>query len=296
MTSASVIIPVYNDWARLRFCLEALQPQVTGVGAWEVLIVDNGSDDDGAPVLSEFPWVRLLRNEKPGSYAARNSGIRHARGDILAFTDADCLPGPEWLRKGTEYLDSHEGVSLAAGRVEVFAANPRKPRMAEVYEILNAFPQEQYAHEHGFAATANLFVRKEVVTAVGPFLEDVMSGGDKEFGQRAARAGFTIGYAPEAVVRHPARPTIRLLSRKNKRTLAGIRDLQRLKGRDAAVHNPAPIARSLVPPVPSILGALRDDRLERRWIRCKYALAVAILHYVRVWIRFRLILGARSPR
>ena len=90
----SVIIPVYNDLKLLSTCLECLDRQTYPKTRFEVLVVDNGSDLPVQPIVSRYSNVKLEKESMPGSYAARNRGIAAARGEILAFTDADCRPSP----------------------------------------------------------------------------------------------------------------------------------------------------------------------------------------------------------
>ena len=96
--AVSVIIPVLNDAPRLRTCLDALESQTFDL-PFEVLVVNNGSSDDPASVLRAFPAARLLHEQQRSSYAARNTGVRQARGEVLAFTDSDCIPAEDWLER-----------------------------------------------------------------------------------------------------------------------------------------------------------------------------------------------------
>ncbi|MEM8761253.1 MAG: glycosyltransferase family A protein, partial [Pseudomonadota bacterium] len=102
----SVIIPVFNDAGGLARCLDALARQ-TDAAPFEVIVVDNGSDPPLDPAtLPALPSLRLIRETAPGSYAARNAGIAAARAAILAFTDADCRPRPDWLAAGHAAIDA----------------------------------------------------------------------------------------------------------------------------------------------------------------------------------------------
>lgn len=94
----SVIMPVLNSAATLRRCLTALQREVSAYEACEVICVDNGSTDESIGILRAFPDVEILEEPQPGAYAARNRGVRAARGDLLAFTDPDCIVAPGWLQ------------------------------------------------------------------------------------------------------------------------------------------------------------------------------------------------------
>jgi len=96
--TVSIIIPTYRDWDRLRVCLDALAVQTYPRDRIEVIVVNN--DPANAPGTLAFPGtLRLVDEETPGSYAARNAGLRVAGGDVLLFTDADCVPEPRWVEE-----------------------------------------------------------------------------------------------------------------------------------------------------------------------------------------------------
>ena len=90
-----------------------------------------------------------------GPYAARNTGIASAKGELVAFTDADCVPDPRWLAEGVAAVDA--GADLAGGAiVQRLSA---RPTLWERYDAAMYLAQDLYVAEQGFAATANLFVR-----------------------------------------------------------------------------------------------------------------------------------------
>jgi glycosyltransferase involved in cell wall biosynthesis len=225
----SVIIPVYNDREGLRVCLEALALQTWPHDRLEVLVVDNGSREPIADLTARFGFVRLLSESEPGSYAARNRGLTEARGQLLAFTDADCLPAPTWLEEGARALLEHGGPVVLAGRVEVFAQDPARPTLAEEYELALAFTQRSNARRKHFGVTANLFTTRAAFERVGPFDTRLKSGGDKEWGQRAFAQGVPVAYCDSAVVRHPARRSVRELCQKRARQAGGLLTLTREK-------------------------------------------------------------------
>src|SRR5690554_507045 len=216
--SVSVIIPTYRDWVGLQHCLLALAQQHYPPECFEVLAVNN-APDEGPPTSLVWPeHVRLLSEFTPGSYAARNCGIAEARGEVLAFLDADCSPDPAWLESALTCMETH-GADLVAGHIQL-TYQSSKLTPSECYEKAFAFRQAQNV-ERGVAVTANLIVRREVFDAVGVFNEQMMSGGDFEFTRRATSAGFKLVYCPEAVVRHPARHTLASLAQKARRVSAG---------------------------------------------------------------------------
>ncbi|MDP3535790.1 MAG: glycosyltransferase [Halomonas sp.] len=213
----SVIVPTYYDWVRLQKCVDALQNQSFSQDKFEVIIVNNAREDI-APVGFTLPKnVRMIKEDKPGSYAARNAALKIAQGDILAFTDSDCIPDSLWLESAVARLD--QGAELVAGKVELFFKK-NKLTIVEIYEKAFAFDQKKYANAGG-SATANMVTWAKHFETVGPFNDALLSGGDVEWGKRANDKGIDIEYASEVIVNHPARSDIKAMLKKKRRVLGG---------------------------------------------------------------------------
>src|SRR3989338_7815520 len=103
----SVVVPVYNDNVRLKKALEALERQSYPADRYEVLVVDNASEDDVRSIMSAYPRVKYLFEGKRGPASARNRGVREAKGEIIAFTDSDCIPRPDWIERGVAAVRSN---------------------------------------------------------------------------------------------------------------------------------------------------------------------------------------------
>src|SRR6185295_3045740 len=93
----SIIVPHLNQPAQLRRCITALWAQRQPKQQVEIIVVDNGSKAMPNEICSDFPGIFLLCERTPGPGPARNLGVSHAKGDILAFIDADCVAHPGWL-------------------------------------------------------------------------------------------------------------------------------------------------------------------------------------------------------
>jgi glycosyltransferase involved in cell wall biosynthesis len=292
---ASVIIPVFNGAAVLAKCLDCLAGQTYPRDLTEVVVVDNGSAEDIRTVVGRhLPSAVLLHEPTPGSYAARNRGLRDASGEVLAFTDADCQPRPDWLERGIGRLMSDERLGLVAGEVRMVPADPLRPTGVELYDVAYSLQQATYLEEQHFGVTANLFTRRSVVEKVGPFDARLLSRGDHEWGQRVWAAGFAQAYAPEAVVLHPARRTLRELVAKTRRLSGGSVVAGRLpKSRAARVrrwlNHQAP---------PTNLGGVR--RQYRRefgwWASWRFYGAVYVKRLVTASEEIRVQLGGRPRR
>jgi GT2 family glycosyltransferase len=205
----SVVVPVYNDARRIVGCVQALLSQTYPRERYEVIVVDNGSTDGSYEAVRPFPVTLLRETGTQGSFAARNTGLRQARGEIYAFTDSDCTPAPQWLAEGVHAIQA--GADLVGGNVRfVFST---RPSGAEVQDAIANLRVERYIREEGAAVTANLFVRAPVFAAVGPFANNFTSGGDKLFTQSATRAGYSLVYSARAEVAHPTRRLTALLKK-----------------------------------------------------------------------------------
>lgn len=203
-----MVVPVHNGAAALPVLLAALAGQ-RDVGPVEVVVVDNNSTDRTVEIARRSPVVgQVVTERRPGSYAARNAGWRACSGDLVAFTDVDCAPDPGWLSALVSGLGG--GVDLVGGAI-VPAAPPPGPWAAwwAAYDRTMYLDQDDNVRENGFAATANLLVRRQVLEELGGFDDALASGGDAYFGRRATGAGHQLGWAADAIVLHTPRSSLR---------------------------------------------------------------------------------------
>lgn len=287
----SVIVPVYNDLESLGCCLQALQNQQFPQSQYEILVVDNGSEADVAGLVNKYATVSYLYEGRPGSYAARNKGVNHAQGKYLAFTDADCEPASDWLAAGLKALQPVSESSVVAGRVDV---------LTEAGECVTAFAwfdhgtylnQQRKSDEH-YAATANLFIARELFSRVGPFDERLRSGGDREWGERAYAMGVNILYCEAACVRHPARSSFAQLSHKVKRVYGG---MLHLAWRAGFWHVVKLVAQTAVPPVSRMRDVMADDVMSLS-LRLSRAGVIWLMKGVALVELLRLLGGGRALR
>lgn len=209
--SYSVVIPHFNDVARLARCLEALMPQVD-FEQGEVIVADNASTQDIAPVRDAFPQVRIVTQAIPGAGPARNAGAEVSRGRWLFFIDADCVPGPGWLARGLQIAKPGH---VIGGRVDVFHETPPPMSGAEAFEAVFAFHMRTYLERDGFLASAHLVTSRAVYGDVGGFRQAVSE--DKDWSQRAAQMGHTLGYDDDFSAAHPSRSDWAALRKKWRR-------------------------------------------------------------------------------
>lgn len=206
----SVIVPVYNGASLVAKNIEALLKQDYPKELLEIIIVDNGSTDNTLNMVKKYPIILLQENEIQTSYAARNKGILQAKGGIIAFTDADCIPKPNWVSQGVKVF-TETGTDMAGGKISFTFSE--KPTAAEYLDSIINLHNESSIIEKSGAKTANLFVKRELFEKVGFFKSDQKSGEDIGWTGRASRVGFKIVYGGDMIVEHPARKFSELLEK-----------------------------------------------------------------------------------
>ena len=208
MSRVSVIVPVYNGELTIEDCIESILAQSFERIDLELLLIDNASADGTASVLDRYrDRATILREEKRGPAAARNRGLLNATGDIVAFTDADCIVEHDWLNRITRPLHD-QTVGIAGGTILA-----RKPCNA-IEEFGERIHDHRMAIEYAsppYAITMNWASRRSVIDEVGPFDEELLRCEDCDLAYRIVAAGYRIVHEPSAVVYH-----------RNEQTFAGL--------------------------------------------------------------------------
>lgn len=287
--TVGVVIPVFDDWDGLQRCLRALARQTYPSELLKLRVVNNGSSDWPADPAFPLP-VEVLHHRRPGSYGARNRAALGWGVDVLAFTDADCLPVPQWIEEGVHLLMAAEdGPLLVAGRIVLTPQSDQKPTAAELLDQILGFDQERTVRRAGFGVTANLFVPQSVFTALGGFHSHTRSGGDRDLCARARGFGIPVVYAPAALVMHPARDWEALLQKQ-----------RRIVGGRVALAASMPLGsllallRSCRPIASESWRVIRCERFA--WPRrCQLLVLVWLMRFVVVLEWFRLMLPGRQP-
>ena len=202
----SVVICAYNAERTMEACLKSLRE--LDYPNYEVVIVDDGSRDRTAEISARYPEFRLIRQPNKGLSVARNVGMTAARGEIIAYTDSDCVVDPHWLRlmvgaMTANGFDACGGPNYApheAGRIEAcVSASPGAP-----CHVLTAEDRAEHL------AGCNMVFRKAVLQQIGGFDPQFTAAGDDvDICWRALDAGFTLGFCPAAFVWHFRRNTVK---------------------------------------------------------------------------------------
>ncbi|QFU82333.1 glycosyltransferase [Natronorubrum aibiense] len=261
----SVICPVYNDPEGIRETLTSVVDVDYPQDRFEVLVVDNGSTDQTPIVIQSFadsyPEIvsHIIEDEIQSSYAARNKGIKHATGEVIAFIDADMTVKQSWLKSIEDVLDSTTADYIGC-KTRIYTPESG-PTIWSKYDLALGLPVEKYIEKDGFAPTCSLIVRQQVFDEVGNFDHRLVSGGDKEFGHRVRDAGFQMAYTDEIVLEHPARVSSTSWLKKAQRIGKGSMQLRRYHSdRYETPHPLHPI--HYLPPSPFRLRDRFTNRVE----------------------------------
>lgn len=195
----SVIVPARNEAGRIGTCLAALVAQ-DFAGDYEVIVVDNASSDDTAQRAAAF-GVAVVREDRLSAAGARNAGIRAARGEILAFTDADCVPCTSWLRELLAGM-SDPDYGCCVGEIAPVETTSRLSRF--IHDTGLVCQLRLLSEAPPAASTASVAFRREVFQTIGMFDEEFSPGEDRDFFWRLVRDGrFRYRYNSRAIVLHP---------------------------------------------------------------------------------------------
>jgi glycosyltransferase involved in cell wall biosynthesis len=204
----SVVVPVYNGERTIEECIKSLLNLEYPKEKYEIIVVDNNSADNTVEIVKKYP-VRLLHEKKQGPYAARNLGIKNAKGEIVAFTDADCIADKGWLR---QLIKNFKGATIAGVGGEILSYNPKTlvERYSDKSGILSqkSFLNSKFRGlKMPFIATANAAYKKGILNEIGLFDDSFLIGGDVDLAWRVLLKGYRIVYAPKALIYHKHRTT-----------------------------------------------------------------------------------------
>ena len=196
----SIIIPTFNGGARIAACLDAVRAQ-TSERDVEILVVNDGSTDNTEEVVRAYPGIRLISQSNGGPAAARNRGALEARGEIIVFTDDDCVPTPGWLTAMTDPFKDPDVVGVKG----VYRTHQRRlvARFVQVeyedkYRLMSHLPKIDFIDTYSAAFRRDRFLEVNGFDTSFP----VACAEDVDLSYRMSARGWTMKFVPTAVVYH----------------------------------------------------------------------------------------------
>jgi len=186
----SIIIPTYNRKKSLQKTLKVLQNQ--SYKDFEIIVVDDGSSDSTENFIkTNYPQIKFLKQNNQGPGTARNTGIKKAQGEIIAFTDDDCVPNKNWLKNALPYFKDPKIIAVEGATLKNDFITPTS------IPIINYFGQKY--------STCNMFYRKKTLEELNGFDERFkFAGEDTNLARRALKKG-KIKFVPSVKVIHPVK-------------------------------------------------------------------------------------------
>ncbi|NWG10388.1 glycosyltransferase [Candidatus Bathyarchaeota archaeon] len=234
----SVVIPVKNGANHVRELLDSLMQVGYEKDKMEIVVVDGKSTDKTREIVTQYP-VQLFTEEKPGLNGARNTGLRHSSGEIIAFTDFDCVIPKNWITKIIENFQNSK-VGCVGGNVhgyyEDFLSQYADESIMPVMRIFKKREElDSVKPPMHYPAGCNMAFKREAIEKAGLFDESVKYGFDEdELVERICKKGYKMVLDPEVLIMHKHRASIQNLLKQTFTYGRGLGNLLKIKALESA--------------------------------------------------------------
>ncbi len=198
----SVVVPAYNAGRTIRNCLDSLLHQTVDRERYEIIVVDDGSTDDTPQIVASYPGVRLVRQPNQGPAVARNRGVEEAKGEIVLFTDADCIPEQNWIEEMVRPFGEDDSVVGVKGvyrtRQREIIARFVQMEYEDKYDVMKRYRFIDFVDTYSAAFKRDVFLKFGGYDAAFP----VACAEDVDLSFRLSKAGYRMVFNPKAVVYH----------------------------------------------------------------------------------------------
>lgn len=298
----SVVVPAFNAVGTLHECLTALLSQTVPHSSYEIIVVDDGSLDATSDVATQFidQGVRLVRQQNQGAAGARNTGVTHAQGALLLFTDSDCVPRADWIERMAAAFDDCDVVG--AKGTYLTRQCTAIPRFVQI-EYEDRYDRMRGQERIDFVDTYSAGYRRDVFLQNGGFDVSARFLEDQEFSFRLAEKGYKLVFVPAAQVFHRHdQDVVEYIERKYNIGVWKARIMQRHPGRLANDSHTPPVLKLqillLLVAVPLLLAGLVMWQLGMPWWQaifgaslaaCLAFLASGLPFVLKAWRKDRLV-------
>ncbi|MEW6117499.1 MAG: glycosyltransferase family 2 protein [Nitrospirota bacterium] len=195
----SIVIPNYNGSATIGRCIEAAL--ASAYAHFEVIVVDDCSTDGSVEIITQYPCRLIRLSRHGGASKARNTGAFHSKGDILFFTDADCLLTPDALSVAGAII-AEKGTAMVVGGT--YTPLPYDKGFYSMFQsVFINYSELKHADAPDYIATHALAIDAQVFRTSGGFAEEFLPIlEDVEFSHRLRSRGYTLMMSPHLLVQH----------------------------------------------------------------------------------------------
>lgn len=256
----SVVIPVFNEGKRIYNTLKAIYSG--SIAPLEVIVVDGGSSDHTVSIIKKYyPEVILLRNPDRTAAAGRNIGIKKAKGDVIAFTDGDCIVDKDWLKNIKNHFEENEIDGLGGRVINAPPENHYEEYWGNLaWNLIMSFPDASYEVKekklNDAFVTANCAYKKELLYRLKGFSKFFANNAeDVDLCWRAIDKGAKLIYVPDVVIYAHNVTTLKGIAKKSFRNGVSSSKLQKIYG--GKINFDPNIYRMLGN---NILGVIKQDK------------------------------------
>jgi len=197
--TVSVVVPAFNAQNTISDCLDSLQRLEYPRQKLEIIIIDNASTDNTNSILNQYnSQVTILKEAKRGSAAARNKGIINAKGEVIAFTDSDCVVEKDWLKNLVLPLKDDQ-IGIVGGKV--LAKRPCNG-VAKFGEFIHDHDAAINKYKPPYVITSNCAMRRDVLLKNNLFDQNFIRGEDCDLSFRILQTNYRLNFCANAVLYH----------------------------------------------------------------------------------------------
>jgi glycosyltransferase involved in cell wall biosynthesis len=203
--TVSIIVPVKNGEKTLKKCIDSILN--LNYPNYELIIVNDGSTDNTQKILEEYKdKIKIINTQGVGPSKARNLAVKQAKGELVAFTDSDCIVDKEWLNELVKCFEIEENLAGVGG--EQLSPQDESNFGKIVNNFMHSIGIIEYVKDRKEVVftqhnpTCNSVYKKEVFEKLGGFKEGLWPGEDVEFDYRVTKAGYKLLCNPKAIVYH----------------------------------------------------------------------------------------------
>jgi len=210
LPKVSIVVTVKNEEENIAALLDSLL-KLDFSGEIETIVVDGGSSDKTIQIVSNYPFVKLITT-KCNTSQGRNIGIKYSSGEIIAFTDGDCVVDRDWIKNIVKHFCKNSEIAVVGGSYLPLDQNGIIAKYLAIYQN-TFFPTKSGFTTYQHIGTGNAAFRRKVVEKVEGFDPGGENYEDDDLNLRISNLGYKLLFAEDVIVYHKYRTTLKEASK-----------------------------------------------------------------------------------